>query len=264
VLQAPLWIDLEGAANVRDVGALPLTAGGQVRANRLIRADNLQDLSPTDVRTLIDDHGVRAIADLRTAAEVVSEGPGPLQAAPGMRYLHASLFPDDGDLVTVRTDGDGPIVLPWHNRSREDRRSAARVYAGYLTDRPDSILATLRLIAHGNGAAIVHCAAGKDRTGVIVALALDSVGVARESIVEDYVRTAERTPLLLARLASSATYAGDQFLHDPNRHAPRASSMEQFLQLLDSEHGGTQDWLAGAGWTADDQRALRAKLVADC
>src|SRR6266496_4766084 len=62
----PRWIDLDGAANVRDLGGLPAGDGGSVRPGRLIRADNLQGLTPSDVDRLVAGHDVRAVADLRS------------------------------------------------------------------------------------------------------------------------------------------------------------------------------------------------------
>ena len=66
----PDWIDLDGTANTRDVGGLPTTDGRRTVSRRLIRSDNLQDLSRSDVRLLIEDYGVAAIADLRSELEV--------------------------------------------------------------------------------------------------------------------------------------------------------------------------------------------------
>ena len=74
----PDWIDLDGTANTRDLGGLPTTDGRRTVSRRLIRSDNLQDLSPTDVRLLIEDYGVAAIADLRAELEVRAGGPGPM------------------------------------------------------------------------------------------------------------------------------------------------------------------------------------------
>jgi protein-tyrosine phosphatase len=257
-----MWIDLDGAVNARDLGGLPLSSGARVAPHRLLRTDNLQDLTPRDVRLLVDEYGVDAVADLRTGAEIRSEGPGPLTGEPGVEFLHASFFAEESELPEVVGSDDGPIVLPWHNRRRDpSRRGAAQVYLGYLAGRPDSILAALRLIAHSPGATLVHCAAGKDRTGVLIALALDAVGVRREAIVEDFARTAERLPELLARLASSPTYSDEISVDQPDRHHPRASTMEDFLSGMDREFGGTRAWLASQGWTEADQRALQAKLT---
>ena len=74
------WIELEGAANVRDVGGLPTVDGRTTRPGVLLRADNLQDLTEADVRRLVDDLRVRTVLDLRSTGELHLTGPGPLRA----------------------------------------------------------------------------------------------------------------------------------------------------------------------------------------
>lgn len=259
------WIDLDGAANVRDVGGLP-AEDRTVRPERLIRSDNLQGLTPADIHRLVDDHDVRAVADLRTQTEVDLEGPGPLTGDPRVIIEHLSLFPEAGeytDVVAAESD-DEPVLLPWQRREADPehrRRSAVDIYLRYLDDRPDSILSALRMIARTDGATVVHCAAGKDRTGVVVALALDAVGVDRDAIVDDYVRTGDRLGPLLARLKASRTYAHDVRRMPDEHHLPRRESMEGFLAALDELHGGTSNWLRKHGWTDADAVALQAALI---
>jgi len=261
----PRWIDLDGAANVRDLGGLPAGDGGSVRPGRLIRADNLQGLTPSDVDRLVAGHDVRAVADLRTQTEVTSEGPGPLTREPRVRIEHLSLLPEAGDNtdVVAADSDDGPVILPWQKRDDHGRRSAAEFYRLYLEDRPDSIVAALRLVAHTHGATIVHCAAGKDRTGVVVAMALDAVGADRVAIVDDYVRTGDRMHQILERLAASRTYAHDLEGVPDDQHLPRPATMETFLSGLDDDFGGTSNWLRKNGWTDADDSALRAALLAE-
>jgi protein tyrosine/serine phosphatase len=271
------WIDLDCAANVRDLGGLPAVDGRSVQPHRLIRSDSLQALTPADVRHLVDDLGVRAIADLRTGVEVDSEGPGPMTREAQVEIQHFSLFPDAGrttDAVADDADDQGgdqgggkPVVLPWQTRDRAAgrdgrRRGAAEIYLRYLADREDSVLGALRLIAHTDGATVVHCAAGKDRTGVVVALALAEAGVERAAIVDDYARSAERVQAALTRLAARHTYAAD-ILNDVDweRHTPRAVTMERLLDAVDEQHGGVGAWLRSRGWTEDDAAALRTKLL---
>jgi protein-tyrosine phosphatase len=260
------WIDLAGADNVRDVGGLPTADGRRVRPGRLIRSDSLQDLTDADVRHLVDDLRVRAVADLRTGVEVAGEGPGPMSREPLVRIEHLSLFPEP-DEVQVSDSDDGPVVLPWQEREQnttddERRRGVSGVYLRYLDDRADSALGALRLVASTDGATIVHCAAGKDRTGVIVALALSEVGVTREAIVEDYALSAERVEAIIARLVSRRTYATDLVKDEPiDKHKPKPATMERLLEALDEHHGGPSAWLRSQGWTEDDAAALRRKLL---
>jgi hypothetical protein len=123
------------------------------------------------------------------------------------------------------------------------------------------VVNALRAIADAPGAALVHCAAGKDRTGVVVALALSAVGVPREEVVADYVATGERIELILDRLRSSPTYAGDVDNVPAHEHDPRPEIMERFLARLDDEHGGPVAWLAAQGFTQEDLEHLKAKLL---
>ena len=107
---------------------------------------------------------------------------------------------------------------------------------------------------------MVHCAAGKDRTGVVVALALAVAGVGHDDIVADYAMTADVIEALFAKLAASPTYAGDMESRDVASHTPRAETMDRVLTLLDERHGGAAGWLEAHGFGADEQAALRARL----
>ncbi len=267
--QETLWIELEGADNVRDVGGLPTVDGRRTRPGVLIRSDNLQVLSESDVRLLVDVVGVRKIADLRTDVEVSTEGPGPMTREPKVEVAHLSLLAEAGEQTDVAAaeDDDAPVILPWQTRDAElsedeRRQGASAVYLRYLTERPDSIVAALRLIAHGEGATIVHCAAGKDRTGTVIALALDHVGVGRDVIAADYALSAERVPRIFARLAQRRTYANEIDVDaDIDRHKPKAKTISALFTGIDETYGGTEAWLRSHGWTDEDAAALRATLL---
>lgn len=263
---APRWIALEGAVNARDVGGLRLADGsGTIAPRRLLRSDNLQDLTPRDVATLVDDHGLRAVVDLRTGAEVELEGPNPMHADERVVVEHRSLYPEAG----VRTDAiQVDTIIPWqdgdHGADLPGETPTVRTYFGYLERRPDSIVAALRTIADPpqDGAALIHCAAGKDRTGLVVALALEVAGADREAIIADYALTSERIDAIVRRLASTPTYAQDMQTSDPQRHAARPESMERILELLAERHGSPTAWLAEQGFEADAAQQLRARLRA--
>ena len=149
-------------------------------------------------------------------------------------------------------------------RRREEERypddPACAHYLGYVENRPDSIVAALRAIARASGTALVHCAAGKDRTGVVVAFALTVAGARREEIIRDYAATNERLPLILERLRSTPTYSGDIDSVPEDRHRPRAETMEAFLEQVDRRYGGVEGVLGRHGFGDDELEALYRKL----
>jgi protein-tyrosine phosphatase len=264
------WIELDGAVNVRDLGGLATTDGGAVRTGRLLRSDNLQGLTSGDVDLLVSQIGVRHVIDLRSDTELELEGPGPLTRAPGVTVHHLSLFAEGGGLTDVDADTpptgtkriDTDKILPWQDRPAEDGHESERSvghYLGYLEVRPDSVVSALRVMAQGSS--IVHCAAGKDRTGVVIAITLHVLGVPRDHIVADYTATGERLEAILARLRASPAYAQDLDSRPADTHRPHAYTMEKFLTILDERHGGPIGWLQRHGWTDDDTTALRSALL---
>jgi protein-tyrosine phosphatase len=172
------WIELDGLVNLRDVAGIPTTDGRTIAPGRLLRSDNLQDLTPADVDALLD-LGLSDVVDLRSDYEAEKEGPGPLTAHPEVAIHQLSLFREWREGVGEDKPDERPEVLPeealpWVDLepSVELENKLAAHYLSYLVDRPDSVVEALRTIAQARGATLVHCAAGKDRMGTIVALAL--------------------------------------------------------------------------------------------
>ncbi|TCP50094.1 protein tyrosine/serine phosphatase [Tamaricihabitans halophyticus] len=253
------WIKLDGAVNVRDIGGMPTEDGNHTLGGALIRADNLQNLSAADVRILVEQIGVRTIVDLRTTNEVSSEGPGPLTGLPSLAHQHLSLLPEATDSSTDAV-ADALLVRQRAASKRYAGDTLSVHYLGYLERRPDSVVAALRAITASPGPAIVHCAAGKDRTGVLTALALTVAGVPRTEVIADYVATADRIEAILARLRASPTYAADVSRRPAAEHAPQRQTMAAFFEQLDESHGGVFSWLTNHGFGADEVSELRAKL----
>jgi protein-tyrosine phosphatase len=266
------WVRLDGTTNTRDLGGLPTTDGGRTVAGRILRSDNLQTLTDADVRLLVEELGLREVIDLRTSAEILLEGRGPLRAVPEVEHRHFGLIPERGHHTDVfAVEEDDPLedlpagwmesILPRQVAEHDQEEPpAVRSYLGYLADRGDNVVGALRALSRADGTAIVHCAAGKDRTGVVVALALAVAGVPPEEIVADYAMTADVADALFAKLAASPTYAEDMESRDVASHIPRAETMERVLDLLDERFGGPVGWLESHGFGADERAALRARL----
>lgn len=253
------WIDLDGAVNVRDLGGLVTEDGGTTVTGRLLRSDNLQELSPADITRLVGGIGLTTVVDLRSTVELEAEGPAPLDAVAGVRHVHHPVLPEQG--ATTDVVADALVTREDLDRSRYPADPLCGHYLGYLEDRPDQVVGALRTIAGSTGAVLVHCAAGKDRTGVVVALALSAVGVRPEAIVADYAATGERTEAIVARLGRSPTYARDINSQPPRAHRPRPGTMTAFLGQVGARYGGTRRWLADHGFGGADLGLLRAKLL---
>ncbi len=281
-MSAPLWLELEGAVNVRDVGGLPTVDGRTTRRGVLLRADNLQDLTERDLALLVDDLGLRTVVDLRSHGEAHLAGPTPLPST--VTTQRFSLIPEwDGepdDEEHDRADVDRAVdqavldddrvgeALPTLSdfsaraRRREDATDLTAHYVGYVEQAGDRVGEALRVLADpSSGTTLVHCAAGKDRTGVVVALALSLVGVTREAVVEDYLRSAERADRILTRLQATEAY-GPSLAGVPVADiTPRAASMEGFLDHVDRAYGGPHGLAMSLGVHEETVARLGARLV---
>ncbi len=252
---------MDGVDNARDVGGLPTTDGAAVRHRRLLRTGNLQQLTERDVHTLLHEVGVTTVVDLRRARESTLEGATPLTDRPGIATFRLSLYPEDpgevGSGIAAQTPISWEAVDP---ADHEDEWTGH--YLTYLTMRPDSIVAALRAIGTAPGAALVHCAAGKDRTGTVVMLALRLAGVTDEAIVADYAASATWVARILERLRRRPAYAHSLQHATVENQTPRAETMIHLLTALDDRYGGAEGYLRRHGWTGDDTARLRAKLLA--
>ncbi|HET9127840.1 MAG TPA: tyrosine-protein phosphatase [Propionibacteriaceae bacterium] len=261
-MSQPGWIEIDGVANMRDVGGLPASDGRRVRPRRLIRSDNLQDLSRDAVRWLLEEAELSDVVDLRTGVEVRGEGPGPLTRT-HVRIHHLSLYPEGADETGIPNDAE---ELPWLAERGEipgytHEEVLVEHYLRYLRRRPDNVVEALRVISRARGAVIVHCAAGKDRTGTITALALRLVGVGIGDIAADYDATNERLSAVLARLRAKATYEADLAGQDEASQRTPAEAMQRLLTHVETRWGSVENYLGRHGWTGDDTGALRARLL---
>jgi protein tyrosine/serine phosphatase len=246
------WIELEGCANARDLGGLPTVDGRTTKHGVLLRSDNLQDLTASDIECLAG-HGLGTVLDLRTAAEVEITGPGPLRET-AVKHIHLDLIPHG-------FEGRSPIDRAIPDEDAPEH-AVDHFYFDYVRDAPDGIATALRTIADpGAGAVLVHCAAGKDRTGVIVALALSLVGVHRDVVVGDYVRTNERITGVRDRLLATELYAEHTRGRSLDSFKPHAYSMERFLDRVDREYGGVHGLAMSIGVDEETVARLSRRLL---
>ncbi len=240
----PRRVDLAGCLNFRDLGGYPTADGRRVRWRQVFRSDGLHALTAEDVERLRDEIGLRDVIDLRSTPELQSEGRGPLESE-AMRFHHLPLF-------------DGAMA--------ESREAAARYT---LVDRyvlmaefaRGPIARVLDTLAATDTPAVFHCAAGKDRTGVISALILGLLGVDDEVIVADYVATRESLDGIVDRLMALEGYRKMLELLPPDTMHANPETMVEFLSRLRESHGSFEGYARNAGLSDDAVARLRARLV---
>jgi protein tyrosine/serine phosphatase len=248
------WLELEGAVNVRDLGGLPTVDGRTTRSGVLLRSDNLQDLTPKDVE-LLREHGLGTVLDLRTAPEHEITGPGPLRAT-DVQHLHLDLIPHGFE---ARADDVVEKAIPHEDAGDE---AMDHFYIDYVNHAPEAVATALRTIADPrSGAVLVHCAAGKDRTGVICALALSLVGVTRQAVVDDYVLSDERIMAVRERLLNTDLYREDMQRRTPESLRLHAVNMERFLDRVDAAYGGVHGLAMSLGVDEETVAKLARRLL---
>jgi len=241
-------LEFEGCVNFRDLGGYRTADGRTVAWRRLFRADGLNKLTPADVAQLTD-LGLTTVIDLRTLDEAEQRGSFPVDQVP-VRYVGLPL-----------TD-----VLP-ATEELPDWKEAAYVatrYGAMVSEGGPVLTEAIGVLAlSGSLPAVMHCSAGKDRTGVLSALILAFLGVPDETIVEDYALSAQAMGRLLERLKAEYPEAVDQV----EKFAPAIlhvvpETMEQFLAALRLEYG-TYDELAEALGVVEAMDVLRASLLVE-
>jgi protein-tyrosine phosphatase len=178
VAQQARFIDVAGGRNFRDVGGYATADGHHVRWGRLYRSGSLGSLTPAGQQTLTALH-VGSIIDLRSTAERARD-PGNWLAASGQGYWSRDYAISQGDMARVFGD---PTRL-----TAEAMR--AMMLGSYRTlpyeQAPGYRELFARLVA-GKGPVVVNCTAGKDRTGIAVALVLTAIGVPYDAVRDDFL-----------------------------------------------------------------------------
>ena len=239
----PRIVPLEGSFNFRDLGGYPSLGGRHTRWGRLFRADALHELTGDDVAQL-RDLGLRTVVDLRTERELERSGRGLLEPEP-VAFHHLAVV-QERVRGTVTADAES-LAAP-----APPGDDLAERYLWYLDVGRGSLVEALTLMGRDDNYPLVfHCAAGKDRTGVLAALVLEIVGVDREVIVSDYVITAERLRFIMDRWRADPEFAERMDRIPPTRFSVEAPTMEGFLDGLSARHGGARVWALGAGVPAE-------------
>jgi protein-tyrosine phosphatase len=236
-------ITLEGAVNFRDLGGYETVEGRRTEWRTLFRADGLSQLSPAD-RAVIRQLGVATVIDLRTSIEV-ERGRFPVEDVP-VGYHHLPLVDSVPDPEAFRL---APGLL-------------ARSYAEMVRQAAPQIVGILRLVAERHAhPVIIHCTAGKDRTGVMVAVLLGVLGVPDETIVADYALSAEAMGRLRAKMIERYP-EGRQVIEEADEVFSAApSNIANMIDAVRQDYGTFEAYAAAAGAGPEVLAGLRQTML---
>jgi protein-tyrosine phosphatase len=254
--------ELSGVRNFRDVGGLPTVDGRRVRHGRLYRSGHLAHATSEDA-AFLSSLGLHTIFDFRNTADQQLEGAD--VALPGVRNVNIPLSdPADGaEFWRMVRDGD----IDQLREILADGKAAARMTASYRTiikHRTAEHSRVLHALAEDSVPALLHCAAGKDRAGLSIAVALLAVGVEREAIEEDYLKSNEphrRYKVHRSDTSSAGMSPEVMELLSPLFEA-RLAYLSAAFATIEETWGTTDRYLTeGLGLTAATRERLRERLL---
>jgi protein-tyrosine phosphatase len=237
-------ISLDGAFNFRDLGGYASSFGGRVRWRRIFRSDNLCTLTDDDYAVL-SSLSVKTVIDLRRDGELAQMGR--VRESPAYSYHHLPMM----DVPVDGTDAG------WSS----EEYVAAR-YGEMLAGGGDCVRGALLLAADPASYPLVfHCAAGKDRTGIIAAILLELLGVSRDDIIADYMLTAPAMERMVAHMMKNfPERAAVIQQHLPAITGTRPGNLTGLTALIDERYGSVLGYTRHLG-IAESVPALRVNLL---
>jgi len=243
----PLVID--GLVNVRDIGGVRTADGRTIRSRQVVRSDNPKGLTEQGHVDLVTVVAPRTVVDLRMEVEVEREGYTLIDETVTVRNL--PMHPQAGVTPEQIDAGMADNLVEDYRRQLESNAS--------------SIIGALTVIADASARPVViHCTAGKDRTGIVTALLLDLLGVDHDTIVADYHVTAGNMATILERIRSAHVYQDNGLASAPMWiFEAQPETMQEFLSHVSDQYGGAEGYVVAKGMSPAAVERLRAELLAD-
>lgn len=268
--------ELSGAWNFRDVSE----SSAALRPGRLFRSSELSGLD-NDGRAALRRLGITDVADLRASREIARRGPG---RVPESVDIHLLPFPDLGDEEQTDGDDDAPHGHAFQKLLTEgpEGESLGDAAARYMIDEyrqfptrngaQRAVRRVITLLAAGRPV-LTHCFAGKDRTGFVVATVLEAIGLDRDTIVADYLRSNDAAPQLRTRITEMILQRSDTELTPEVMTFTEARLSDEVLgvraeylvaarETIDQTYGALDNYLRDAGVSEADVDRLRNALLA--
>jgi protein-tyrosine phosphatase len=228
-------LPLEGTANTRDLGGYPTRDGHATAWQVFLRSDDLHGITAKDM-TLLHEYGLTTVLDLRSTIEL-NDRPNPFAKNPNVLYHHVSLHEAAGQTP--------PSDLPYD--------ALKHLYKIILEQSKPQIKAAVEILANSRGVTLFHCAAGKDRTGILAALVMGLVNVPNRDIVSNY-------EVSYTNLRRNAYFKSHAEHHNAMMYSVN-DFMEETLVYLREQYGSIEAYLLAIGVSSTDLEALKTKFT---
>ena len=241
----------DGLLNVRDLGGHPTEDGGETRFGSIVRADSVRQLSDEGWEALVD-YGVKTVVDLRANEELEAD---PTAELP-VEVRHVPFMETDrSDWQKIEGELDAAV------KAAPDVATATRdVYVIFLQRFAPNVAAAIRAVADAPaGGVVIHCAGGKDRTGLLTAFLLHIAGVGTDEIAEDYALSEERLRSRHEKWLADAQSEEERERLKRISQTP-ADSMKGVFEELERRYGSVEGFLRHAGLTDDEIERARSRL----
>jgi protein-tyrosine phosphatase len=251
-------LPLEGAVNFRDLGGYRTSDGRRIRTGLIYRSAGLHRLTESD-HAHLHQIGLKLVCDLRSAEEVALE-PDRLPQNSAPEYLHLPLNSDD-----QREQRERLIALLFNRRTLAPMM--ADYYVRVMIEANAHVYGTIlnRLANQENLPTVIHCTAGKDRTGIAAALILSVLGVPEETIIVDYSlsnRYYDNYFKYAVRLVHGLRWLGIRPEHLQPLLLANPDNLRAALKHICDRYGSTENYLRQkAGVTDEEIAALHANLL---
>lgn len=247
---------IDGLTNFRDLGSLPLRRGGVTRSRRLLRSESLATLS-AEGRHALERIPVRGVLDLRTDAE---SGLGHDPDIPGARMEKVPILAGQTERMIRSALASGSAIQP--------AGILQAMYINMVDDEGGNIAQAVRVVAatlmQPDGAELVHCTAGKDRTGILIAMMLDVAGVERDAIIDDYAASHDRLAGAWSTGMREAIRQMGLELDGPLQELLILSPADVIIDVfahIEQAYCSIPSYLTAHGVTTDELEAIRTGLA---
>lgn len=243
----PRELDIDGLVNIRSIGGLPAMDGKAVRDGLVFRSDNPKALTEQGKHELRSAVNPTLVIDLRIPLEVTREG---YHLGEGVVLVNCPMTPQSGvNQEQIDAGMCDNLVDDYMRQIEVNGRYVAQALA-YIADAR-------------NHPVVIHCTAGKDRTGITTAMLLDILGVPHEEIVADYHLTTKNMAPVIERIRNAPVFKENGLAYAPDWiFASDPETMQGFLQRMTETYGNAEGWALRHGMSDEQIARLRADLLA--